>query len=564
MLGTREERMSELLARFKHWKPRTTWQRFLEYADEFSSADFIRLSNGQSMTYGDAKAESGRIADALWNVGVRRGDCVALRMGNSLELVCTMLAIAKIGAIKAGMNAHAGAYEAAFVIKESNAGVLISDRAVVFDEACKPRCLRLQVALSVSQGQASSLDVTTWNDFISAGMRHSSHAQEASDPEGVCDILFTSGSTGNPKGALLCHDQLLRSAFSNCLNRGFEIGRTILVLVPLNHCFGYVEGFLSVLFVGGTLVLPTEHIDPQLIARLIEEHQVNDMLSVPHTLQKLLEYLHEVSTEYDFSSLHALYCAGEKCPEWLWGQIMKTLDIDDVVDGYGMTEVCGAAMQTVPGDGPDVLSSRVGRILPAGSAGVEELGNALVEYKAIDPQSGRECSIGEVGRLFCRGITVMKGYCNSEKQPIDNEGWLDTGDMGSFDSQGYLSLFGRAKDVYRINGENVSPQFIEGILECCPVVKRAVVVGVPDRALGAVGCLFVEYRDESDECMRELESFCQRNLTKFQIPKFVIEMGEEWPLTASGKPRRAVLGQRARKRTALPPEEGNYSLFNLS
>ncbi len=560
MIGTRAERVAELNDLVPVWQPQTIWMRFESAAKAHPESEFIVLSDGRRLTYTQAFSDACQVADALVALGIGAGDCVAFKLTNCPELIALMLASAKIGAIKTGLNDGAGGFEAAYAVDSARAKVLFLDSVPRFPESWNPKTLSLAVTVGETRFDTKPVPSMSWHDMMEKAKAGS--AVEATDSEAISDILFTSGSTGNPKGAMLGHDQLLRSAFSNCLNRGYERGRRILVLVPLHHCFGYVEGMLSAMFVGGAIVLPTKRFTPRELVGLAQRESVNDMLSVSYTMNRLVEYLEAQSPAIELPTLHALYCGGERGADTLWPRMRHVLGIEDIVNGYGMTEICGAAMQTVPLDSDEILMSKVGRILPAGCAGDARYNGNLIEYEVRDRTSGKHCQPNEFGELYCRGLTVMKGYCNVDVQPFDDEGWMATGDIGRFDDDGYLELLGRARDVYRINGENVSPAFVERIVSCCKPVKRAAIVGIPDAKLGAVGCLFVELAPDTPMAYAELERFCEDNLARYQVPRYCIPVEDsQWPLTSSGKVKREVLKKIAAERIAGKPEAYGFARF---
>ncbi|MGI6590852.1 MAG: class I adenylate-forming enzyme family protein [Eggerthellaceae bacterium] len=551
MKGTREERMDELDSAYPVWEKQTIWARFLSCALRFPQTEFIVFDDGSRYTYEEVRCCANRIAAALNQLGVQQGDCIVLKMEPSLEMVSLIFSLAKIGAVKVLVNRNVGPFEFTYIANKVRASyVFLDDERVLASSADCPTVRRTIVKVSNDSAQAGLLPdkVLPWGEFIAQTLSNDS-VITVEDPDLLSDIMFTSGSTGNPKGVPLTHDMLQRSAFANCMNRGFERNRRIGCLVPLYHCFGYVEGLLAALFVGATLLIPKRKFEPRKTLRWLRDERANDILCVIYMMLRSCAYLK--GNPMSFPALHAMYCAGELAPDTLWADIMDCFGISDVIDGYGMTEICGAMAQTRPGDSCEILKRKVGVVLPAGSAGSKAYGGHLVEYRVVDRDSGESLPDGDVGELYCRGLTVMEGYCREEQaneESFSEDGWLKTGDLGSIDADGYIELFGRVRETYRINGENVSPTFLEQIINRCNAVRRSVVVGVPDRDYGAVGALFVQLTDGAN--LDEVKQFCRESLARFQVPKYYFCMDEgDWPRTASGKIQRFKLEERAQQET---------------
>ena len=535
MLGTREQRMAELEASYPVWERISIWERFFRCAQRNAQRDFLVTPNCR-MTYGDVCDKALRVAAGLESLGVREGAAVIVHMRNRAEFIVATLALARLGAVKVLANSSAAESEIELIAEKTRAFALITDTRLSLDAGT--RC-PLERAVVVAGGAVSGLPETPWDALLVAPRIE---AESGVDACFVSDIMLTSGSTGMPKCVPLTHDQLQRSAFSNALNRGFEQGRIIFLLVSFCHCFGYVEAFLSALFVGATLVFSQGRLSPEDFVGIALREHVNDVLAMPYTMAAIADYLDSSPTL--FPSLHAAYCAGERTGQALYERVGRALGICDIVNGYGMTEICGAAMQSIPGDSAATVGSRVGRIMPAGSAGMPEYDGHLVEYRVVR-DGGGEARPGEAGLLEVRGLTLTSGYMHApeanERDFIEG-GWFKTGDVGRFDGEGYLELMGRKKEAYRINGENVSPAFVEGIIEGFAGIVRAMVVGVSDVRFGQVGCAFVQFERGSAEDFAALRSFCDARLAAFQIPKYFIAMDEEdWPRTESGKVKRAVL-----------------------
>lgn len=533
MRGSREQRMAELAREHPVWHPRTIWKLFSDTADRHPDREFLRTDSGRSLRYREARKRALRMAAGFASIGVTAGSHVAVKMSNCIELPIAALALYRLGAVKTAVYAGLGALETAYAIEAVDASVLITNEDLRFFNDREPACLESVVAVgdihvphSVSAIPVSDLEAVAPLPF-----------GEGSAPTDVCDIIFTSGTTGNPKGVPLTHDKLLRSSFANIINRGFEDGRRVFVPLPLLHCYGLVQGMLGVLFVGGCLLLNDNGFDADASIRLLEAGEANDMLCVPIQAEKIVRRLTDAPRR--FPDLHAVYCSGAPCPRWVLGAIHAFLGVDDLINGYGLTETSGATVQTVPFDADSVVDTRVGRIMPAGCAGLPEYGGHLCECRVVDQASGQDCPPGQFGELWWRGACVADCYYGNDDAGSNvflADGWFRSGDLGRIDENGYVELAGRIRDSYRINGENVSPRFLERIIEQCPLVRTAVVIGVPHERFGSVGALFVELAKDTDAHRTAVEAFCRENLASHQIPQhYVYLAADEWPRSHTGK-----------------------------
>ena len=546
MKGTLKDRLEELDRLYPRWEKKTIWEYFLDTAGRFPDREFLAARGRQSYTYRQAREEGIKIARGLLAAGVRPGDHVAVQMENSPEQIFTALAAAAVRAVKIPVNTGLSAVELKFILEQSEADYLITDCElkdnVPYDH------LKGVIFLSGSGGKPEAA-VTGWEEFLAAGQKEvledtskELHGDEASD------IIYTSGSTKAPKGVVLTHDMLMRSAFASCRNRGFELGRRIYVPLPMFHVYGYVEGLLAAILVGGTVLLRRGKFLAGEALDFMEETRANDILSVPAQMMALINELRERPRK--LAHLHAVYCSAAMCPAWIWPAIRETLGVSDVITGYGMTEVCGASMQTAPDDSDEILQTRVGKLLPAGCSGLARFGGYQLAYRVVDRKTQQDCPPGEVGELWCKGAVVTKGYFKRDqanRRVSTDDGWFKTGDCGCFDEKGYLIFAGRVDDMYKINGENVSPQFLEEVLSQCDQIHTVAITGVPDQKHGSVGAAFIQLYEDSPVNREKAESYARAHLAKFQVPKYFIYMKQEdWPRTASGKIQKFHLKEMAR------------------
>jgi fatty-acyl-CoA synthase len=339
---------------------------------------------------------------------------------------------------------------------------------------------------------------------------------------------------------------LLRAACASAYARAFGDGWRILFSLPMYHVYGYVEGMLSVLFVGGAIV-PQLQFDPVGTLDAIGRHRATDVLLVPTMTMALLEELKHRS--YDLSSLVAIISSGQRSPIAIWDEIRERFGPVELTTGYGMTEVTATTTATRPDDPLERLRTTNGRMRDAGPAGDPGLSGRLVEYRVVDPETGRSLPPGEVGELMARGPGVTAGYYerpDATAEAFDAEGWLHTGDLGRFDPDGYLTLVGRRKESYRCGGEQVTPTEVEDVLVSHPAVLQAHVVPVPDKRMGEAGAAYVVLRPDYPVSSQELIDLCAERLARFKVPKYVLPIrADELPVTPSGRARKFLLSQRA-------------------
>ena len=359
------------------------------------------------------------------------GDRVAMLMANYPEFVAIKFAIARAGAIAVPLNYLYRSEELRFVLADSGCRVVVAmtgfadlDYQAMLDDIPDPPT----VVLLDTDGRARPGALTV-EGLAALGERNPGASDgRAVDPCGPGDMLYTSGTTGSPKGVLVSHDAVLRTAFASALTRAYEDGRRILFSLPCYHMFGYVEGLLSVSFVGGA-VIPQTTFSAEGYFAGIQRHRATDILCVPTMAVAMIE--HPSRSDYDLSSLTAILCGSAPAPIWLWERIQAEFGVSEIVTGYGMTECGGAMTLTRPEDPLELTSNTVGRPKMAGAAGVPGT-DALVEYRAVHPESGGALPPGEEGELVSRGPTTMLRYWN---RPDDTaatlrNGWLHSGDLG--------------------------------------------------------------------------------------------------------------------------------------
>ncbi len=567
------QRVERLLAEYPVWPRRTIADHFDLAAKRYADRPFI-LTENREYSYGEVQQLAERLAGGLLKLGVKPREHVALLMGNYPEFIIILIALAKIGAVCVPINTMLREQELEFLLRDSDSVVLIvNDRLGKTDfidilsrvlpgfgeQKLKegrpfdgfPHLRHVVVFSPEGREYPGTLSLPTlyeMGDGFPAAERQ--RVQRATAyPDETCYIMYTSGTTAMPKGALLTHDMLLRGTYASCLARAHQEGRRIYFPLPLYHIFAIEQGFLAVTFVGGAII-PHLQFTPQSALSLIQQHRAHDILCVPSIMLAILN-CPELSN-YDLSSLSAVLCAAAPAPLPLWQRAKEELGLTELGTGYGMTEVAGASALTWPGDDLEILTTRVGRLMYGGASGLPEFGGRNIEYKTVDPFTGRDLPPGTEGELVCRGNIVTRGYYKRPKENselIDKDGWLRTGDLGIVHPDGLIQLTGRSKEMYKTSGENVVPKEIEEYISTHPKVNQVHVVGIPHKVMGDVGAAFIELKPGETCDRKEIIDFCRKGLAKFKVPRYVFFVSaEELPFTSTGKVQKFKLVEEAQRR----------------
>ncbi|MCV7221724.1 class I adenylate-forming enzyme family protein [Mycolicibacterium elephantis] len=538
----------ELRDRFPVWQPRSLAGWLDECANRYAERPFV-ITDDVTLTYADVAEQSRRIAAGLAGLGVQPGDRVGMVMANYPEFVTVKFAIARTGAIAVPFNYLYRTNELGFVLADSGCRVLVTMTgfgaldyqamldgivpqwdAPDFSTTAPDRALRHVVLLDTDgtarQGVQNVAD-------LAATVAPAPQLDVAPDAPG--DMLYTSGTTGSPKGVLVSHDAVLRTAYASALTRAYQDGRRILFSLPCYHMFGYVEGILSAMYVGGA-VIPQPSFSAEGYFAGIQRHRANDILCVPTMAVAMVEST--TRHDYDLSSLGAVLCGSAPAPIWLWEQVQSEFGVDEIVTGYGMTECGGAMTLTLPEDPLHLTSETVGRPKRAGAASVPGT-DALVVYETVD------------GELVSHGPTTMLGYWNrpTETSAALRDGRLFSGDLGTVRADGYLELTGRSKELYKSGGELVMPKEIEEVLQRHPAVSQAFAFGLSDERWGEIGCVVVVPAPEAALTEEDVLAHCRRNLARFKVPKRVVFYdAASLPTTPTGKVQKFRLAEEVSSR----------------
>lgn len=543
---TIDARRSLLREALPAWTPQTLDGWLDDCAQRWPDRPFV-ITDEVTWTYAEVAQRSRELADGLASLGVRRGGRVGLLLANFADFVPLKFAIARSGATAIPFNFLYRTEELAYVLEQSGCQVLVTmtgfmglDHLSMLDaiqpgwESHRPdRALRDVFTLS-TDGRTRP-GARTVEDLRALGLANPGASAEAGHlPADPGDMLYTSGSTGSPKGVVVTHDAVLRTAYASALTRAYEDGRRILFSLPCYHMFGYVEGILSVMYVGGAVVLlPSFSAEAYLSG--IERHRATDILCVPTMAVALVEF--EKRSDYDLSSLNAVLCGSAPAPVWLWKQVEEEFGVSEIVTGYGMTECGGAMTLTLPEDPLELTSTTVGRPKLAGAAAVPGTDD-LVVYRTADPATGQLLPPGEVGELVSTGPTIMLGYHGKPEETyaaLRGE-WLYSGDLGLVRPDGYLVLTGRSKEVYKSGGELVMPKEVEEVLGGHPGVSQVYAIGLVDERWGEIGCAVVVRTPGAALDEAGLIAWSKDRLARFKVPRRVLflEPGD-LPTTPTGK-----------------------------
>jgi fatty-acyl-CoA synthase len=351
------------------------------------------------------------------------------------------------------------------------------------------------------------------------------------------NVQFTSGTTGQPKGATLSHRNIVNNAIAVAATMGFYQADRLCIPVPLYHCFGMVMGSLVCTVTGGTMVFPGEGFDPLSTLQALHSERCTALHGVPTMFIAQLD--HPQFSEFDLSQLSKGIMAGSPCPV----EVMKRVNIDmhmsEITIAYGMTETSPVSFQSAPTDPLALRVSTVGRVLPH------------LEVKIVDAH-GATVAVGQTGELCTHGYSVMRGYWDDEERTAEAlaGGWMHTGDLGSMDADGYCSVVGRVKDMLIRGGENVYPREIEEFLFRHPAVAQVQVFGVPDAKYGEEVCAWIVLKQDATATAEEVREFCRDQIAHYKVPRHV-RFVTELPLTVTGKAQKYLMREAMAKELGL-------------
>ena len=551
-----EQRRLEVAQMTGSLQPDSFHNLFFQQAEKYAQQEFL-CSNYTKLTYEETQSAVERLALGLSNLGISTDEeNISLIFPNYAELIIAKLSASVLGKVTVPLNYRLNKNEMGYLVNQSDSVCIIT-----IDKWRNSNYIKMlrEICPEVFEGKRSEQFPYLRNIIVYSpegnkyegthdfyDLIEGADAQEATqfatnlltsqirDVEGLSDIMYTSGTTSLPKGVLVTHDMVWRAALGSCINRGYQKGRRIYIPIPLYHCFGYIVGLVGATMVGGAVILQ-EDFDEMEALQLIRDFKVDDMLCVPTIAIRLLKSLRDQNQPLQ---LEAMYCAGAEVPITLWKELKEVAGIQQLITGYGMTELAGGVLQADPEDELSYLVRYVGKTIPGGHVGLDDLNGCNIEFKIRDIESREFLSFGQEGELVCRGPIVTKGYYKKEAETAKafEDGWLNTGDLAVLHENGYVTLTGRLKEIYRIGAENVAPKEIEEVFTSHPEVNQAYVVGVPDTLLGEVGLAWIVLEERSALTEDDLMKFVSEKLARFKVPKYIQIVEEhKLPKTATGK-----------------------------
>ncbi len=514
-------------------------------ADRFSAREaIVDVSDGTSLSFTGLAAAAHDAARAFMSVGIERGDRVAIWAPNIWEWVVAALGLQSAGGVLVPLNTRFKGREAVYILGKSRAkalvtitGFLDTDYVALLRDAVDVASELPDLETSVVLRGAAPDGTRSWREFLAAGSAVGSAEAGVRalsvEPEDLSDILFTSGTTGNPKGAMLTHAQTLRAYRDWSEVVGLRDRDRYLIVNPFFHAFGYKAGWLASLMMGAT-VLPQAVFDPEQVLARVPRDRVTVLPGPPTLYQTILN--HPARDEHDLSSLRLSVTGAAAIPVELIVRMRKELTFETIITGYGLTEACGIATMCRYDDDPETIANTSGRAIPG------------VEVRVVDEQ-GTEVPRGEPGEVVIRGYNVMLGYLDEPEETaatLDTDGWLHTGDVGVMDERGYLRITDRTKDMFIVGGFNAYPAEIENLVLRNENVAQVAVVGVPDDRMGEVGMAFVVLRPDVQATAEELMAWCRYEMANYKAPRYV-EIVDALPLNAMGKVLKYELRDRGAK-----------------
>jgi acyl-CoA synthetase (AMP-forming)/AMP-acid ligase II len=500
--------------------------------------DGLAVSDGDTqLSYADLLDASRTFGAALVASGIEPGDRVGIWAPNSAEWIVALLGIVQAGAVLVPVNTRWKGVEAADVLRRSGARALVTVTDFLGSDylamlAASGVELPDLSTTVVAHGPAPA-SVIGWDGFLdratadtTAEVARRSAVVGDDDPS---DILFTSGTTGTPKGVVQTHGRTLCVARDWVAMTGLTAGDRYLMVNPYFHMFGLKAGILASIVAGATM-FPEPVFDVDRALGRVADERITVLPGAPTIYQAILD--HPDRGNYDLSSLRVAVTGAADIPVELIRRVQEELPFSTVITGYGLTEA-GTATATSADDDPATIATTVGRARPG------------FEVRIVD--GGNDVAFGEPGEILLRGPSVLSHYLDDPKATADAlsaDRWLRTGDLGVIDDAGCLRIVGRAKDMFIVGGFNAYPAEIENALLRHPDIQQAAVIGIPDERLGEVGMAFVVTRPDATLSGAEIIEWAREQMANYKVPR-AVEPIDELPINATGKVMKDVLRERA-------------------
>ncbi len=507
-----------------------------QYAFRYTTQDYTR-------TYSEFRDDVDTFARSLIALGVKPGDHVAIWATNVPQWFITFWATVKIGAVLVTVNTAYKIHEAEYLLRQSDTHTLVmidgykdSDYVSIIKELCpeletaeagKPLYIKrlpfLRNIITIDSRQKGCL---TWDEAVALAER--TPVEEvyrrafSIHKDDVCNMQYTSGTTGFPKGVMLTHFNVVNNGktIGDCMD--FSTADRLLIHVPMFHCFGMVLAMTAAMTHGVTMS-PIPYFSPKQSLDCINREKITACHGVPTMFIAMLE--HEDFAKTDFSHMRTGIMAGSPCPIKVMQDVVDKMNMKEITIVYGQTEASPGCTQSRVDDPIELRVNTVGRALPG------------VECKILDPVTNEDLPPNTDGEFVARGYNIMKGYYKMPEATasvIDEDGWLHTGDMARMDENGYFKITGRIKDMIIRGGENIYPKEIEDFIYTHPKVSDVQVIGVPDKQYGEEIMACVILKEGVEMTIEELRDYVRTNMAKHKTPKYVAFV-DEFPMNAAGK-----------------------------
>jgi len=498
---------------------------------------------GIRWTYFQLLEKIDAFAAGLLHLGLRPGDRVGVWSPNNAQWVVAQFATARAGLIQVNINPAYRLAELEYALQKVDCKALIlaesfktSDYVGMVGELIpelenstrgelhtdKFPCLSAVIAIS----QTERPGFLRFDEIAGLATRKDQQQlrelQTLLQPDDVINIQFTSGTTGQPKGATLSHHNILNNGYFTTERQNFTEQDRLCIPVPLYHCFGMVMGVLGCVTHGACMVFPDEAFDPVTTLRAVSEEKCTALYGVPTMFLSMLEIPN--FADFDLSHLRGGVMAGSSCPGELMKRVIAEMNMGEVTIAYGMTETSPVSMQSNIDDPFDKKVTTVGRIHP------------FVEVQIVD-EAGRAVARGRQGEILTRGYSVMVGYWGEDKldaKSIDSRGWMHTGDLAVMDEQGYVTITGRLKDMIIRGGENIYPREVEEFLYTHPAIREVQVFGVPNEKFGEEVCAWIQLKQGQRCDAKDIIAFCAGKIAHYKVPRH-IRFVDDYPMTVTGK-----------------------------
>jgi fatty-acyl-CoA synthase len=519
---------------------------------------FIFSEQGIRWTWCDFQKQVDDVASGLLALGLKAGDRVGIWSPNRSEWVVTQFATAQIGVILVNVNPAYRLSELEYALNKVQVKALIlAEKFKTSDYIGMLQTLAPELETSepgriysqrlphlrwvIRMGRQKTPGMFNYEDLLSwGGPAQKARLPELTavlNPDDAINIQFTSGTTGNPKGATLSHHNILNNAL--CVAQAMKLTEQdrLCVPVPLYHCFGMVLSVLACVSVGASMVFPGEAFDPAATLKAASDERCTALHGVPTMF--IAELALPDFAEYDLSSLRTGIMAGAPCPIETMKRVVQDMHMHEVTIAYGMTETSPVSFQSSTNDPLEKRVATVGRVMPH------------LEVKVVDEQ-GQIVPIGTKGELCTRGYSVMKGYWGDDDRTADaiKDGWMYTGDLATLDAEGYCNIVGRVKDMLIRGGENIYPREIEEFLFRHPKVGEVQVFGVPDQKYGEEICAWIVVKSGQFMTEDDVKNFCKGQIAHYKIPRYV-KFVDALPMTVTGKPQKFIMSEMMSKELGL-------------